>query len=101
MGWLLAIATLGLTYPYAIYPLLLGVASRIFARPAVPGADLPSVAVLVSAFNEESRILEKITNFDAFDYPPDRIEMWIGTDGSTVRTASPAFISSTIEMRFT
>ncbi len=87
MGWLLAIATLGLTYPYAIYPLLLGVASRIFARPAVPGADLPSVAVLVSAFNEESRILEKITNFDAFDYPPDRIEMWIGTDGSTDRTA--------------
>jgi cellulose synthase/poly-beta-1,6-N-acetylglucosamine synthase-like glycosyltransferase len=41
----------------------------------------------VSAFNEESRILDKIKNLDAIDYPPDRIEMWIGTDGSLDRTA--------------
>jgi hypothetical protein len=90
MGWLLAIATLGLTYPYAIYPLLLGVVSRLFARPAAPAtaaADLPLAAILVSAFNEETRILDKITNFGALDYPPDRIEMWIGTDGSMDRTA--------------
>jgi cellulose synthase/poly-beta-1,6-N-acetylglucosamine synthase-like glycosyltransferase len=87
MGWLLAIATLGLIYPYAIYPMMLGVAARFFARPCAPAGDLPSVAVLVSAFNEESRILEKIDNFEALDYPPDRLEMWIGTDGSTDRTA--------------
>lgn len=87
MGWLLAIATLGLTYPYAIYPLLLAAATRFFARPIASGTELPSVAVLVSAFNEEGGILEKIANFDAFDYPPDRIEMWIGTDGSMDRTA--------------
>ncbi len=40
----------------------------------------------MSAFNEEARILDKINNFDALDYPPDRIEMWIGTDGSMDRT---------------
>jgi cellulose synthase/poly-beta-1,6-N-acetylglucosamine synthase-like glycosyltransferase len=87
MAWLLAIATLGLTYPYVIYPLLLGVAARLFARPYAATADLPSVAILVSAFNEEGRILDKIGNLDALDYPPDRIDMWIGTDGSTDRTA--------------
>lgn len=87
LEWLLAIATIGLTYPYDIYPLLLGLAARIFARPCAATDDLPSVAILVSAFNEESRILEKIGNFDALDYPPDRIEMWIGTDGSMDRTA--------------
>lgn len=87
IGWLLAIATLGLTYPYAIYPLLLGVASRLFSRPYIATGDLPSVAILVSAFNEESRILDKIANLDALDYPADRIEMWIGTDGSMDRTA--------------
>jgi cellulose synthase/poly-beta-1,6-N-acetylglucosamine synthase-like glycosyltransferase len=87
MGWLLAIATLGLTYPYAIYPLLLVVATRFFARPVAASADFPPVAILVSAFNEEGRILDKITNFEALDYPPDRIEMWIGTDGSMDRTA--------------
>jgi cellulose synthase/poly-beta-1,6-N-acetylglucosamine synthase-like glycosyltransferase len=87
MGWLLVIATLGLMYPYAIYPLLLGVATRLLARPYVATTDLPPVAILVSAFNEEFRILEKILNFDALDYPRDRIEMWIGTDGSMDRTA--------------
>ena len=35
---LLAIATLGLTYPYAIYPLLLVVATRFFARPVAAAA---------------------------------------------------------------
>jgi glycosyltransferase involved in cell wall biosynthesis len=87
MEWLLAIATLGLTYPYVIYPLLLGLATCFFARPYSATDDLPSVAILVSAFNEESRILDKIANLDALDYPPDLIEMWIGTDGSMDRTA--------------
>jgi cellulose synthase/poly-beta-1,6-N-acetylglucosamine synthase-like glycosyltransferase len=87
LEWLLAIATLGLTYPYVIYPLLLGLATRLFTRPCAVTADLPYVAILVSAFNEEGRILDKINNFDALDYPPDRIEMWIGTDGSMDRTA--------------
>jgi len=87
MGWLLTIATLGLAYPYVIYPFLLGLATRVFARPYAATSDLPSVAILVSAFNEESRILDKITNFDMLDYPLDRIGMWIGTDGSMDRTA--------------
>ncbi len=88
MGWLLVIATFGLTYPYAIYPLLLIVASRFFARPVAATAELPTVAILVSAFNEESGILDKIANFDALDYPADRIELWIGTDGSKDGTAA-------------
>jgi cellulose synthase/poly-beta-1,6-N-acetylglucosamine synthase-like glycosyltransferase len=87
MGWLLAIAMFGLAYPYLIYPLLLLAATRLFARPYDARAELPSVAILVSAFNEESRISDKIANFDTFDYPPDRIDMWIGTDGSMDRTA--------------
>ncbi len=87
ISWLLAVAALGLFYPYLLYPLLLGVAARFLARPYTASDELPTVAILVSAFNEENRILEKITNFDALDYPPDRIEMWIGTDGSMDRTA--------------
>jgi cellulose synthase/poly-beta-1,6-N-acetylglucosamine synthase-like glycosyltransferase len=88
MGFLLAIATLGLTYPYVIYPLLLCLAGRFFARPCHANDDLPSVAILVSAFNEEGRILDKIRNLDTIDYPPDRLTMWVGTDGSADRTAA-------------
>jgi cellulose synthase/poly-beta-1,6-N-acetylglucosamine synthase-like glycosyltransferase len=87
ISWLLAVAALGLFYPYLLYPVLLGVAARLLARPYTATDELPTVAILVSAFNEEKRILEKITNFDALDYPPECIEMWIGTDGSLDRTA--------------
>ena len=84
---ILGIAAFGLLYPYLIYPVLLALMSRFFARPVSPAESTPSVALLVSAFNEEGRIRDKIANFEALDYPPDRLEMWIGTDGSNDRTA--------------
>jgi len=87
MEWLLAVAVLGLTYPYLLYPMLLAAVNRTSARPTTPSAGLPSVAILVSAFNEETRIGDKIANFHALEYPADRLELWIGTDGSEDRTA--------------
>src|SRR5580693_1872058 len=87
MEWVLAITALGFIYLYALYPLLLAAVSRGFKRPpASSQADPPSIGILVSAFNEENRIREKIANFNALDYPKDRLELWIGTDGSTDRT---------------
>jgi hypothetical protein len=88
MEWVMAVAALGLLYPYVLYPLLLAAVSRAFARPSTRAAGAPSsVGILISAFNEENHILEKIANFNALQYPSDRLEMWIGTDGSTDRTA--------------
>ena len=88
MEWLLAVTALALIYPYALYPLLLAAVSRrCQCSPTSSQADLPSIGILVSAFNEEHRIREKIANFNALDYPKDQLELWIGTDGSTDRTA--------------
>jgi hypothetical protein len=88
MVWLMTVAVIGLVYPYVLYPLLLAIVSRVFERAHAPSsAGTPSVGILVSAFNEEHRIREKIANFQALDYPGDRLELWIGTDGSTDRTA--------------
>jgi len=88
MVWLMIVAAIGLLYPYVLYPLLLAIVSRVFERPHAPSpAGAPSIGILVSAFNEEHRIREKIANFQALDYPGDRLELWIGTDGTTDRTA--------------
>ena len=87
MLWVLAAATFGLLYPYAIYPVLLAAVSRFRGRAVATSNATPSVAILVSAFNEETRILDKIANFDAIDYPAGKLDLWIGTDGSTDRTA--------------
>ena len=77
-------------YPYVLFPAVLAIVSRKQNRAAapIPDANLPRVAILVSAFNEENRIAAKIDNFLATDYPEDRLEMWIGTDGSVDNTAN-------------
>lgn len=85
---MLLVAAFGLAYPYVIYPLLLAVVSRIRAAPLRVSAATPSASILVSAFNEEARIAHKIDNFLALDYPPERVSMFIGTDGSADSTAS-------------
>lgn len=88
--WLFAAIVAAFLYPYAIYPALLALIGRKRNRQVTPldDAELPRVAILTSAFNEESRIADKIANFLALDYPQDRIEMWIGTDGSADDTAN-------------
>jgi len=75
-----------LLYCYGGYPLLLWLLCRTMlkdARHDAPGAEHPSVAVLLSVHNEECRVHSKINNFQALDYPRDKLEFWIGLDGSS------------------
>jgi cellulose synthase/poly-beta-1,6-N-acetylglucosamine synthase-like glycosyltransferase len=48
--------------------------------------DLPTISVIVAAYDEENVIEEKIKNTLALDYPKDKIEILIGSDGSEDRT---------------
>jgi cellulose synthase/poly-beta-1,6-N-acetylglucosamine synthase-like glycosyltransferase len=45
--------------------------------------ELPTVSVLIAAHNEAACIKEKIENTLAFDFPPDKLEILVGSDGST------------------
>lgn len=49
--------------------------------------ELPTVSILISAFNEEAVIERKIQNILELDYPKDKLEVLIGDDGSADRTA--------------
>lgn len=49
-------------------------------------SKLPRIAIIVAAFNEEAVIADKLKNTWALDYPADRIELWVGSDGSTDAT---------------
>jgi len=79
-----------LVYSYAGYPVLValaGLAER--GRPSRgPAGDTsqPSVSILLSVFNEEAVIREKIENFLALDYPPELLELVVVSDGSTDAT---------------
>lgn len=50
--------------------------------------ELPTVTVLIAAYNEEDLIVEKIQNTLELDYPKDKIQVIFITDGSTDQTAS-------------
>lgn len=70
-------------YTYAGYPLvlfLLGLFVR--RRRAAAPVDLPSVALIISAHNEERIIREKIENSLLLDYPRDRLRIIVASDGS-------------------
>jgi len=78
-----------LAHTYALFPLSLPLLVEFFRRPRVTTIqeDLPTVSLVISAYNEEAVIAAKIRNSLELDYPADRLEILIGDDGSTDRTA--------------
>ena len=77
-----------LIYPYVIYPLLLWCVTYSKDAVNITGDSfaLPKITLILSAYNEEKVIDAKIDNFIALDYPSDRIEFLIVSDGSTDQT---------------
>src|SRR5687767_1582945 len=74
-------------YAYVGYPLLIWFLARYFGRraeaPAANADDLPSLSLLIAAYNEEDVIEERIQNALEMDYPADRLEIVVASDGST------------------
>jgi cellulose synthase/poly-beta-1,6-N-acetylglucosamine synthase-like glycosyltransferase len=78
-------------YAYVVYPLVVWGCSRLVGtdtecQPAVH-KGLPSVSVLIAAHNEERVIADRIVNALQLDYPADRYEIVVASDGSVDRTA--------------
>lgn len=76
-----------LAYGYAGYPLGIWVLGRFRGRPNVRRETLPSMSLIVPAYNEAHAIKPKIDNCLELDYPADRLEILVASDGSTDGTA--------------
>jgi cellulose synthase/poly-beta-1,6-N-acetylglucosamine synthase-like glycosyltransferase len=70
-------------YVYVGYPLVVYLVSRIWARPVKLGEIEPSVTILITAYNEEKAIRDKIENTLAIEYPAEKLEILVASDGST------------------
>ncbi|HEU5214298.1 MAG TPA: glycosyltransferase family 2 protein [Gaiellaceae bacterium] len=76
-----------LAWTHALYPLTVALASRVHTREiARDDAYLPSIAVIVTAYNEEDAIERRLENLRALDYPPELLELVVTSDASTDRT---------------
>lgn len=59
----------------------------LFKKRPVQKADIePFVSIIITAYNEEARIKEKIENTLNFDYPRDKREIIVASDCSTDKT---------------
>ncbi len=83
-----------LVYAQVGYPLVLAALARVRrARAATPGAaspPLPAVSLIVAAYDEEEVIARKVADALALDYPRDRLEIVVASDGSSDATVAAA-----------
>ena len=73
-------------YAYAGYLLALLALSWFRSRPVRTGDIHPMVSFVITAYNEEARIKEKIENSLQQQYPRERLEIVVASDCSSDRT---------------
>lgn len=86
----IALGSFGLLiYTYAAFPGLLWLLSllpRRTQRERGDPAEWPDVSIVISAYNEETIIAERLRNLLELRYPRERLEILVGSDASEDRT---------------
>jgi cellulose synthase/poly-beta-1,6-N-acetylglucosamine synthase-like glycosyltransferase len=80
-------------YAHLGYPLALRALVGLRRRPTLrPGTweELPRVSLIVAAYDEEEVIAAKVANALALDYPRERLELIVASDGSADATVERA-----------
>ncbi|MFC0679128.1 glycosyltransferase family 2 protein [Lysobacter korlensis] len=72
-----------LAYIYVGYPLLALLVGKLFGRPVDQGGWTPSITLIITAYNEEKQIADKLRNVLELDYPPDQLDVIVASDGSS------------------
>lgn len=80
------VSLVGLFHAYVFYPLSLAVVpTRAEQQSHADGGEdvLPTVTVAIAAYNEQGVLEAKLENTLALDYPRDRLQIVVVSDGST------------------
>lgn len=81
--WLLAGL---LVYIYIGYPLVVAAISRVRSNDVKKGAAEPTVTLVIAAHNEERYVGGTLANKLALDYPAEKLQIIVVSDGSTDKT---------------
>jgi len=80
----------GIVYTYVLYPALIWVFARVIGSQGSPrdlsDEELPSVSLLIAAYNEQANIGARVDNALRLDYPASKLEIVIASDGSSDAT---------------
>ncbi|EMI16524.1 glycosyl transferase family 2 [Rhodopirellula maiorica SM1] len=84
------ISAIGLLYGFIIYPGILFFVGQLKGGKTFVEAELPRVSLVIAAYNEESVLKKKLENALEIDYPSEKLEILLGSDGSNDLTAEIA-----------
>jgi cellulose synthase/poly-beta-1,6-N-acetylglucosamine synthase-like glycosyltransferase len=79
-----------IVYAYAGYPTVLLVLRLFINRPVRKNRIEPCVTLVVPAYNESAAIEAKIRNAASLDYPANKLEVLVASDGSSDDTVETA-----------
>ncbi len=80
------LAFAALFYTYIGYPLLVYLVSIAFPKKVLKNDFEPKVTILITAYNEEKAIREKLENTLEIEYPKEKLEILVASDGSNDAT---------------
>lgn len=75
-----------IAYTLIVFPLGVAVRALLFPKSIRTGESTPPVSVIIAAYNEEKCIGRRIENLLECDYPVDKMEILVASDGSTDAT---------------
>lgn len=87
LAWIIFLCALAFAvYVIALYPLLLDWLSRVRPHPVARAAYTPGVSIIIATYNGGAFLRAKLESIFALDYPRDRMEVIVVSDGSTDKT---------------
>ena len=87
MKWVFWMSVAVIGYTYIGYVAWLWLRARFRPRPIQRAPYFPQITVLMVVRNEERNLSAKIENLSSLDYPSDKIEFVVVSDGSTDKTS--------------
>ena len=82
MRWVFWAACGAIVYTFLGYPFAVAALARVAPRRWRRSSELPSVSLVIAAYNEASWIERKLENTYELDYPRNRLQIIVAADGS-------------------
>lgn len=86
MKWVFWFSLALIAYAYLGFPAWLLLRRFWRSNPVRQEPILPSVSVVIAVHNEAQNLVHKLRNLSGLDYPPDKLEVILVSDGSTDAT---------------
>lgn len=84
------LSLMAIAIPFVLYPLLLWLRAQLAPVPVRSAPITPNVDLVICAYNEADFITRKLKNVLALEYPPEKLTIWLASDGSTDGTVAKA-----------